>query len=378
MGIEVEFAEDNFVRSTKRANQARVVARSLAPQLQGLFPDLFSKAPHVEAIAEQGWCNLVLFLSDAGSAGGLQTKPEYVLRLAARSALSAAQSSRSMPHLEKERYVLNQLKSYDFVPRVVGNATGICTVHIPGHGEVEYGYLLQTALPFKPASTVKASLDRNRYLWQLGEIMRAMQVPLVNGFGTEFDPVKGGFAAQSFAASLASSMQTIEEAPIAPSMKRWLESRLAGLIALDPQPRLYHKDLLGNLGNFLVDQKGDVCGVVDWEFAGSGLAFHSELASFIYVLIRDGYTQESIQNDRNAVLGGYGITEQQYREHYERDVETIVLLHSIAALIKYDLMTKKGTVKQEPWRKVFAERADALCAKTFAQDGVRIARWNNS
>jgi aminoglycoside phosphotransferase (APT) family kinase protein len=368
VGIEVEFAEDNFVRSTKRANHARVVARSLAPQLQALFPDLFPKAPRVEAIADQGWCNLVLFVGSGEGAA------EYVLRLAARSALADMQSSRSMPHLEKERYILDQLRSFDFVPRVVGHATGTCVVQIPGHGVVEYGYLLQTALPFKSARAVKADLDRNRYLWQLGEIMRAIQIPLVKGFGAEFDPLQNGFAAQSFAESLTTSMQTIEEAPIAPSMKRWLGARLEGLVALAPEPRLYHKDLLGNLGNFLVDGKGNVRGVIDWEFAGSGLALHAELASFLYVLVRDGHSQESIQADRNAVLGGYGITEQQYREHYERDVETLVLLHSISALIKCDVLTRNGTLTQEPWRKVFAERADALCVATFRKDAPRIGR----
>ncbi len=369
MGIEVEFAEDNFVRSVKRANHARVVARSLAPQLPSLFPDLFSKTPYVEAISDQGWCNLVLFV------GSVEGKPEYVLRLAARSSTAKTQSSRSLPHFEKERYVLDQLRSYDFVPRVVGHATGTCVVHIPGHDEVEYGYLLQTALPFKSARTVKADLDRNRYLWQLGEIMRAIQTPLMKGFGVDFDEVHGGFAAQSFSASLAGYLRTIEEAPVASSMKRWVEARLKGLVALAPEPRLFHKDLLGNLGNFLVDAKGDVRGVIDWEFAGSGLAFHAELASFLYVLIRDGHSQESIQTNRNAVLGGYGITEQQYRDHYEREVETLVLLHSFSALIKCDALTRQGTLKQEPWRKVFAERADALCAQTFAKDAPKTSRW---
>jgi hypothetical protein len=60
MGAEKEFAEENFVRATKRANDARVLARALAPQLQSIFPGLFTKTPHVEAITDQGWYNLTL------------------------------------------------------------------------------------------------------------------------------------------------------------------------------------------------------------------------------------------------------------------------------------------------------------------------------
>ncbi len=367
MGIEVEFAEENFVRSTKRANQARVLARALAPQLKDLFPHLFSKAPFVTAVADQGWFNLTLFV------GCFQNKPEYVLRLAARSTLSVGKISRSLPHFEKERYILEQLQSFDFVARTVEDATGRCIVSIPGRGDVEYGYMLQSLLPFKPARAVKDSLDRNRYLWQLGEILRAIQLPRVHGFGTEFDEVRSGFSAQSFRESLDGYLQTVEESPIASSMKKWIGSRLNTLFALDPEPRLFHKDLLGNLGNFLVDAAGNVRAVIDWEFAGSGLAFHSELASFLYVLVRDGHSQESIRADRNAVLGGYGITEKQYHDHYERDVETLVLMHSLSALIKYEALNRKGESAREPWRKVFAERADALCVTTFAKDAPRRA-----
>ncbi len=367
MGIELEFAEENFVRSTKRANQARVLARSLAPQLRQLFPQLFTRVPSVTAVSDQGWYNLTLFV------GAHPNNPEYVLRLAARSALPVGQTSRSLPHLEKERYILDQLRSFDFVARTTDDATGRCVVSIPGKGDVEYGYLLQTCMPFRDARAVKSSLDRNRYLWQLGEILRAIQSVVVTGFGTEFDEGRGGFAADSFHGSLTSYIRTIEEAPIAPSMRKWLSVRLESLLKLDPEPRLYHKDLLGNLGNFLVDDTGNVRAVIDWEFAGSGLAFHSELASFLYVLVRDGHSQESIRADRNAVLGGYGITEKQYHVHYERDVETLVLMHSLAALIKYEVLSRKGELTQEPWRKVFAERADSLCSVTFAKDAPRKA-----
>ncbi|NDD55303.1 hypothetical protein EBZ39_15820, partial [bacterium] len=76
---------------------------------------------------------------------------------------------------------------FDFVARTTDDATGRCVVSIPGKGDVEYGYLLQTCMPFRDARAVKSSLDRNRYLWQLGEILRAIQSVVVTGFGTEFD-----------------------------------------------------------------------------------------------------------------------------------------------------------------------------------------------
>lgn len=362
MGSDREFAEENFVRATKRANDARVLARSLAPQLQSLFPGLFSKPPHVEAVTEQGWFNLTLFL-------GTQAKqPEYVLRLASISALPGGVTSRSLPHFEKERFILEQLRHLDFTAKLVGPGTGRCVVHIPGRGMVEYAFMLQTRLPWSNAKQRQDTLVRSRYLWQLGEITRAVQQVPMKGFGIDFDERRLVFACKTHQEMIRAYVRTIEESPIDISMKKWLSARIETLLELSPEPRLSHRDLLGNLGNALVDDSGTVKGIIDWEFASSGLALHAELASFLFVLYRDGISPEQIKLDRSAFLSGYGISEKDYQDHYERDVESIVMIHSLMALIKFDLLVKKGGLEREPWREVFAKRAGKLCADCYSKD----------
>jgi aminoglycoside phosphotransferase (APT) family kinase protein len=362
MGTDGEFTEENFVRATKRANDARVLARALAPQLQNLFPGLFSTPPHVEAVTEQGWFNLTLFL------GTQRTQPEYVLRLASVSALPNGVQSRSLPHLEKERFVLEQLRDFDFTAKLVEPGTGRCTVHIPGRGLVDYAFMLQTRLPWPNAKQRESTLVRSRYLWQLGEIARSIQQIPMKGFGNDFSERERSFACKTNQEMIRAYVKTIEESPIDFSMKRWLAARVETLLKLSPEPRLAHRDLLGNLGNVLVDDSGTVRGVIDWEFASSGLAFHAELASFLFVLYRDGVSPEQIRMDRSAFLSGYGISEKDYQEHYERDVESIVMIHSLMALIKFDALVKKGGLEREPWREVFAKRAGKLCADCYSKD----------
>jgi aminoglycoside phosphotransferase (APT) family kinase protein len=228
--------------------------------------------------------------------------------------------------------------------------------------------MLQTRIPFASAKHITSLAERRRVLWQLGEILRLIQRPLVEGYGNDFNPAHNRFAFGSFAEAIQSHIDTIEQSPVHSSMKRWLSARVASLLQLRPESRLCHRDLLGNFGNFLIDGEGNVRGVVDWEFAGAGLALHAELASFLYVLARDGVTPGDSKLDLEAVLGGYGISMRDYRAHYERDVETLVLIHSLMALIKYDALKQTGADQREPWRKVFAERADALCAGCYSKD----------
>jgi aminoglycoside phosphotransferase (APT) family kinase protein len=363
MGAEVEFAEDNFIRSTKHVNHARVLAKTIAPQLQTIFPSLFSQVPFVQAITEQGWYNLTLLVGTSSS------NPEYILRLAATSPPLAGKTSSSLPHLEKERYILSRLSHLDLTAKLVAPGTGKCHVHIPGRGDVEYAFLLQTRLPFQSAKQFGETIDRGRILWQLGEHLRTIQQQTMSGFGSEFDEATQSFACRDHQDLIRTYLHTIEQSPADRSMKRWLVARTEGLMQLSPDPRLSHRDLLGNLGNVLVDEAGNVRGIIDWEFASSGLALHSELAAFIYVQHRDGKTQEQIESDRSAVLGGFGITERDYRAHYERDVETIVLNLSLTALIKFEVLCQKGGVEREPWRELFAKRAGKLCSECFSKDG---------
>jgi thiamine kinase-like enzyme len=128
---------------------------------------------------------------------------------------------------------------------------------------------------------------------------------------------------------------------------------------------------LGNWGNFLLDSTGSVRGIIDWEYAGSGPAFHFEIAALLYVLSRDGHSQERINHDLSAVLRGYGISYKTYLASYDRDVQTIVLLNSVSAILKFQEVQEKGTSASEPWRERFADRAQALCSTQYSSDRPR-------
>jgi aminoglycoside phosphotransferase (APT) family kinase protein len=364
MSAETEFVEENFLRATHQANKARVVAHLLSPLLHKEFPTLFPNPPEISAVSGQGWSNLTLRVDT------LNSDRRYILRLSPRESRGsgALLKSKSLPHYEKEQFVVERLQGEEFVPRVASNGTGVLTLRVPGRGEVEFAYALQGMFPFRAAREVVTGLDRQRCLEQLGAIVRRIHGTVVQGYGNDFDESKGAFQYASFEDFVQSKVSLIEECDVARSMKRWLIKRATDLVSLKPEPRLYHRDLLGNWGNFLVDEHGDVRGVIDWEFAGAGAAFHYEMASMVYVLTRDGASSEEIERDVCAVLRGYGISREAYKTSYEREVETLVLMNSVSALIKFDVLRQRGGLEREPWRRRFAERASHLCERCFSMD----------
>jgi len=363
MGVRDEFAEHNFFRETLCVNRARKITHLVSSRLVEAFPQLFFYPPRVVAINNQGWMNLTLRIDTTDDDAA------YILRLTERSE-SGRTTSKSLPHLEKERYVLELLKDLPFTPRLIEPATGILRISIPGEGEREYGYLLQSFIPFRPASAACVTQERGHVLEQLGAHLALIHQTQAEGFGTVFSERSGSFAFETFTEYLADKIRWVEDSPADSRMKQWLIMRLRVLMELDAKPRLYHRDLLGNWGNFLVDEDLKIRGIIDWEFAGVGLPLHSELASMIYVLNRDGAPQEKIQHDLSAVLRGYGVSLKVYQQDYERDTETLVLLDSIAALVKFETARAEGRLEKEPWRRVFADRARKLCYESFRLDSI--------
>lgn len=366
MGVQDEFKEDNFIRVTRRTNTARVLAHFLAPPLHAIL-GRSSGLPRVEAIDGQGWSNFTLKVS-------FKNEPrDFILRLAEKAPTAEARLCRSVPHLEKEHAILSQLQGFSFVPTLIPGGIGSVVLDIPSQGLKEYGFMMEEMMPFKTASEIHTGIDAvPRILEQLAEMCREIHKISVAGYGIDFDTARGSFSCSSFEEFINSKIKTIQHSPLSPAMKRWLEIRVEELIKLSPEPKLFHRDLLGNPGNYLLDNDCVVRGIIDWEFAGSGAAFHYEIASMLYVLARDGHSAERIERDLHAVLRGYGISLAEYSSNYERDVETIVLMNSISAMIKFADLQKRGAVAQEPWRKVFAERAQVVCARSFARDRVGV------
>jgi aminoglycoside phosphotransferase (APT) family kinase protein len=365
MSVETEFQEENFLRATKRSNQARIVAHTISAQLKDLIPAFKSGVTSVRAFGEQGWMNLTFLVEVA------EPPAHYILRLAARGPNKQHTRSRSIPSYEKERLILECLEDSPFTPKVHADCTGVFAISIPGSGTVEFAYLIESYLPLASAKQLAESEQRGRILEQLGFIMRDIHRTPMQGFGLDIDESTQSFVHPTFESFMAHKLAAIERSPIASSMKDWLTSRVAAFVETNPSPCLFHRDLLGNWGNFLLDSTGSVRGIIDWEYAGSGPAFHFEIAALLYVLSRDGHSQERINHDLSAVLRGYGISYKTYLASYDRDVQTIVLLNSVSAILKFQEVQEKGTSASEPWRERFADRAQALCSTQYSSDRPR-------
>lgn len=246
--------------------------------------------------------------------------------------------------------------------------TGCVHLPVPGRGMVEYASILQTYIPFVAAREKSRIHDRARILEQLGSILRVIHATSVQGFGTDFDESNNRFSFPAFAELIQSNLDKLENSAISVGMKQWLQTRVEQLLDISPASKLFHRDLLGNWGNFLIDENENVRGIIDWEFAGAGLALHFEIASLLYVLSRDGHPPERLEHDLRAVLRGYGLSFAEYQENYERDVETLVLLNSVSAIMKLADLERCGGIAKEPWRRLFAERANEMCAKSYTSD----------
>lgn len=354
MGAADEFVEDNFIRATRHLTRARILASRLGPILHQRYPHLFSSCPTVTAVRHQGWTNFTM------SVRGGEGEQHYILRLRARTSPQEL-SSRSVPQFEKERYVLERLQGVSLVPHIPSEGSGSLVIDISKNDRSEFGYILQSELPHVAAERDIGREDRARCFRQLGEALRVVHSVTVEGFGTEFDEARGAFALERWSEVIARRVVEIEKSGIDVNLKRLAVARLRELETLDTRPTLFHQDLLGNWGNFLVDENRDLRGIIDWEFCGSGLAFHQETASLIYARTRDGVEPEHIVRDLHSFFEGYGITMREYQQHYEHDVETLVLLHAITALQKFITLRKNGGLEGEPWRATFAERARLLC-----------------
>jgi aminoglycoside phosphotransferase (APT) family kinase protein len=357
-----DFKEQHFMQATRRANRARALAHVIGPRLRDLIPGAFSSAPKVIGLVNQGWMNFTLLVevSDENKA--------YILRLSAIDK-SLSRPADISPSLAKESYVLHRLERLNVAPRLGTPPIGLVTISMPGEGECDFSFLLQEYLPFRSGSAREVVRDRAYALRQLGEYLKIIHVTKVDGFGLDFSLASNRFVYDRFSDYIESRATGVSESNLDSNLKDWLLARLISLASLKTEPLLFHRDVLANWGNFLIDGDSRVQAIIDWEFAGSGAPLQHELASMIYAQGRDGVVREQTDRDLASVLSGYGVTLEEYRDVYERDTETLVLLSSVEALHKFDrLRRQEGALDREPWRRVFAERARESCRLAFQLD----------
>jgi len=367
MQINSNITEEIWFQETKRATNARVVASLLAPYIRNYFSSIISSDHTISAVPKQGWNSIVLFVNGPD---GFQ---EYVIRL------YKSLSHISHNHFEKEVAMLRMVASLNLSQQLIDNPVG--TIRIPNRDAsvITYDYLVTEALPGITGHALPQ--QRIKILQQLGEQLRIIHSVQVSGFGTTYSPHDKNFSSPTFEHSLLSKLDALkadslvlsEQPFINSKIIDWLETRLFRLIneAKALKPFLYHQDLLGNLGNVIVDQNGSVKGVIDWEYAGGGLAFEQDLASFQYVMNRDGVDQGVAKAHIHAVLDGYGLSHNEYLARAE-SIETLVLLYSLEALAKLEAAKRAKRLGEEPWREVFARRARFHCVKGFRREGMQL------
>jgi len=207
MGVRDEFAEQNFFRETHGVNRARKVAHVVSATLALTFPEIFKDTPRVTALRNQGWMNLTLLVESADSYSA------YILRLAERSQSNAI-ASRSVPHFEKERYVLERLQKFEFAPRIVEQMTGTLSLALPGEGHREYAYLLQSYLPYRPGTAREVTRDRGYVLEQLGRHLASIHTIVVDGFGTDFSERLECFSFETYEEYIAERVRLVDEGPL--------------------------------------------------------------------------------------------------------------------------------------------------------------------
>jgi aminoglycoside phosphotransferase (APT) family kinase protein len=356
-----DFTEQHFVRATRRANRARALAHVIGPRLRELIPGAFSSVPKVIGLVNQGWMNFTLLVEVADE------NKAYILRL------SEIDKSRSRPadispSFAKESFVLCALEGLKISPKLGMPPVGRLTISIPGEGSSDFTFLLQEYLPFRSGAASEVARDRAYVLRQLGGFLKKIHATRVEGFGVDFEASRNRFTYDTFSDYVGARSAGVSDSDLDSNLKDWLLARLDCLANLNTMPALFHRDVLANWGNFLIDGDSRVQAIIDWEFAGSGAPLQHELSSMIYAQSRDGVGREQTDRDLAAVLSGYGVTLEEYRDVYERDTETLVLLSSVEALLKFDRLRRQGALDREPWRRVFAERARESCRLAFRLD----------
>jgi hypothetical protein len=228
------------------------------------------------------------------------------------------------------------------------------------NGSQRFGYQIQSRLPYDIAAIVRArTFQWNRetgvmavgpgfaeitadtgLLTKIGRMARLIHQTPTKGYGggwysrrEDFDAATESFDFATWEAMVDQLVANCDRDLLIHhgilTERDWerLGQRTAQLRRLEFEPHLFHGDLVCNLQNLLVDaDTGDIKGVVDWESSGSGPAMHYELALSLRTWHRDGWPEQQIQQNFAAFMRGYAVSLEQYRQQYQYDVETLLLL----------------------------------------------------
>ena len=330
----------------------------LEDNLPSLLPEHFREKPLVLPLTEQGWSNNTFRVrSHSGE--------EYVVRMKQQEDLNDPESTKQLlwSNYHKEEWIMHNIDPMVPVAKVLSHGVGYISAP---EGNKEYAYMVQSFLPSKTANTCIETQDRLKFFRQIGTIARSINRTPTKGYGNRFLQEENRFVYSSWAETIAAMKEDcqldslVQSHCITQAERKTVESKFSLLEALEFEPCLYHADFTNNWSNVLVNDTNEVQAIIDWELAGSGPATHFELACARYVLYRDGQDVDIQKKEFAALLEGYQISAEEFRESYRAAVEILMLYCAIGKVLRYQQLDMDSELQPYPWRLKFAERASQL------------------
>ena len=347
-----------WVQTTKNQVRAQTVSHVLSQHLHEILPSEVDPKSYSLQVLQQGWYNLAIRASSAKF-------KDYVIRVQAVSDDFPTERS----PFAKEVFLLQNLKDLFPVPVLPKNPSGVVTLGtIIGNCHFIVQEHVQN-LPYKnPTQTTREQVTET-LAWYASQLHRFT----LHGYGSTFDEKNQNFSHPEWKDEVKGIIETLSD-PILLKDSLFPASLIINSIKLveelediDAPPTLFHLDFLSNWSNVLFSRSGDIAALIDWENAGSGLAFEREISSYIYCKFRDGESREQIIFDISLFLNAYGISEDEFYEKHYSIVRAFLVREALLALRKYQQRKMDGILFREPWRKTFARRA--LCLLRWAQTG---------
>ncbi len=268
----------------------------------------------------------------------------------------------------KEQWILNNY-SEEF-PSAIPFTDGFVRTEFQ---DTPLSLFLQSYVAYPSAFHLKNLEDVSESL--LAEVActaRLINECVVIGYGTHFVPGQNTFSELTWSSHIEKILNDMKLDEIAKTGQiplshiKAFEQRFLAMESLNPTPRLYHRDLLKNWGNILINKRNNIQAVIDWEHAGSGMGIPEEIATAIYVMHRDGLDPEKRKSELRQILLGYDITFREYLSNYHEYVELFLTQIAIEKMWYYQEIQKKQKVLSD-WRKSCQQRAARLAAAKCKQ-----------
>lgn len=313
----------------------------------GITPD--GSGPFI-SLKTQGVSNFALqFSSKKGN--------KYLIRL--KSAPDTGQIDRILSAYHKEKWVMSLLEGLVPVPRIPDGGIGTLP---PLSGGRQFAFIMQELMPYQNGYDEQCPKKRKHLLYQIGHVARVINSTSVSGFGSTYSKGDSRFRFSSFSDWTASIMaelaldEVLTWADISTQELKKILRFIEPVLATDEAPSLFHGDFANNWGNILVDNRGNLKAVIDWELCGGGPATIIELATMLYVYIRNGTATELFEKEFGIFLNGYGVSQEEYADEYADSVHRYIGFIALQKINNYMQMDRQGKLTA-PWQRAFADRA---------------------